>query len=228
MAEEATTTSSPAQTQTQTQSTETTASPLEKVYSEFKIEDQAATFQPEPRTPAQPAPQAPSFKAPDPFDPNFGQWQGAVSQTVTSLNQAVAQTANKLSQIEREIVQRKVEADIKQAAGVVSESAGIDPDMAEVHLEVTARKDPKFKSIWDNRDRNPKAFQAAIKAVAELAKEKYTVRQDPQLAENQRAMKVSQQQMATTTKTSQNEEWGNMSYAERQAKVRVMLKSAGR
>ncbi len=225
MAEEATV-SSPAPTQTQTQ-TETAPNPLEKVYSDFKIEDTAASFQPAPQTQAQPVTQAPP-KAPDPFDPNFGQWQGAVSNQVTSLTQAVTQAAGKLNQIERQIVQRQVEADIKQAAGTIASAAGIDPEIAEVHLEVTARKDPKFKAVWENRGKNPKAFEAAIKAVSELAKEKYTVRQDPQLAENQRAMKVSQQQMATTTRESEQEKWASMTPADRQREIQRMLRAGGR
>ncbi len=225
MAEEATV-SSPAPTQTQTQ-TETATNPLEKVYSDFTIEDTAASFQPAPQPPAQPVTQAPP-KAPDPFDPNFGQWQGAVSNQVTSLTQAVTQAAGKLNQIERQIVQRQVEADIKQAAGTIASAAGIDPEIAEVHLEVTARKAPKFKAIWENRGKNPKAFEAAIKAVSELAKEKYTVRQDPQLAENQRAMKVSQQQMATTTRESEQEKWASMTPADRQREIQKLLRAGGR
>lgn len=222
MAEEATV-SSPAPTQTQS-APETTVTPLEKVYSDFKIEDTAASFQPQPQTATPVAPP----KAPDPFDPNFGQWTGAVSNQVTTLTQAVTQAAGKLSQIERTIQQRQVEADIKQAAGTIASEAGIDPDLAEVHLELTARKDPKFKAVWDNRDKNPRAFQAAVKAAAAMAKEKYTVRQDPQLAENQRAMKVSQQQMATTTKQSEQDKWANMEPAERQREVQKLLRMGGR
>lgn len=229
MAEEATT-QSPAPAQPQTQSTEQ-ASPLDKVFNEYKIEDTAATFQPAPQVQA-PQHQAQTIappKTPDPFDPGFPVWQQSVTGQVAQINQAVAQTATQLTQMQRELQARKVEADIKQAVGVIAEKAGIDPDLAEVHLEVTARKDPRFKAVWENREKNPRAYQAAIQAAAEIAKDKYTVRQDPQLAENQRAMKVSQQQMATAARQkSEQDSWAEMSPADRAREWNKLLRAGGR
>jgi CTP:phosphocholine cytidylyltransferase-like protein len=82
-------------------------------------------------------------------------------------------------------------------------------------------------SIWNNRGKNPKALTAALEAFAGELKDKYTVRQDPQLVENQRAVKASQQQMATTQKQSQQDEWSSMTPAERQSKVRLLINSGG-
>ena len=204
-----------------------TVSPLEKVYSDFNIEETASTFQqPQSTQPAEtPAvqhqPQAP--KVPDPFDPNFAAYQQAVAQNMTVLHRSVSEATGKLNALERQLHQRQTESDIKSAVGQIAEKAGIDPDVAEVALEVKARKDPKFLTVWNNRQKNPKAYSAAIQAFSQEAQQRFTVRQDPQLAENQRAVKVSQQQMATTQARSQNDEWADMTPVERQAKVRLLM-----
>ena len=64
---------------------------------------------------------------------------------------------------------------------------------------------------------------AALQAVASEFQQKYTVRQDPQLVENQRAVAASRNQMATTTKEDANAEWAGMTSQERQAKVRQLI-----
>lgn len=218
---------SPEQTQTQAPAPQE-PSGLEKVYSDFKIEDQAASFQPQPA--AQPAPQAvPQVpftpKAPDPFDPNFQQYMGNLAQVAAQTNNALHQTRTELTQMQQALQRQRVEADIKSAVGKITEKAGIEPEIAEVALEAKARKDPRFLAVWNNRDKNPKAFEAAIAAVAQEFQSKYTVRQDPQLAENQRAIKASQQQMATTTKANAQDEWASMTPSERQQRVRALITS---
>lgn len=201
---------------------------LEKVYKDFNVEDTAATFQPQqpqsqPAPAQQPAPQAPSINVPDPFSADFPAYQARVAGQVQALTQAMNDVSGKLSAQERQFQTRQTEADIKQAVGVITEKAGIDPDIAEVALEAKARKDPRFLKIWNNRSQNPKAFQAAIAAVASEFQQKYTVRQDPQLVENQRAVAASRNQMATTTKEDANAEWAGMTAGERQAKVRMLI-----
>ena len=196
---------------------------LEKVYSDYKIEDQANSFQPQPAS--QPAPvQAPIIpKTPDPFDPSFQQYVGNLAQVAAQTNNALHQTRTELTQMQQQLNRQRVEADIKAAVGKITEKAGIDAEIAEVALEAKARKDPRFLAVWNNRDKNPKAFEAAIAAVSQEFQQKFTVRQDPQLAENQRAIKASQQQMATTTKASAQDEWASMTPSERQQKVRMMI-----
>lgn len=198
------------------------SSPLEKVYTDFKIEDQAATFQPQAPATAQPA--APQFKAPDAFDPNFPAYQAQLANGVLAAQQALQQTNSKLTALEQQLHSRQVEADIKQAVGVVAEKSGIPADLAEVALETLARKDPKFLQIWNNRQKNPKAFNAALNAAASEFSQRFAVKQDPQLVENQRAVAASRNQMATTQKTTEADAWGAMSAAERQQKVQMMIR----
>lgn len=198
-------------------------SPLEKVYTDFKIEDQAASFQPQQQ--AQPVQQqAPVVpKAPDPFDPNFQQYVGGLAQSTALLNSSLHQTQAQLTAMQQQIARERVEADISKAVGKITEKAGIEPEIAEVALEAKARQDQRFRSVWENRHKNPKAFEAAINAVAMEFQQKFTVRQDPQLVENQRAVKASQQQMATTTKTDKNDEWASMSRQERDVAWRRLV-----
>lgn len=198
---------------------------LEKVYKDFNVEADAASFQPEHPAPQaapvqQPAPQPKKF---DPFDPNFPAHMQSIEQAAVQAQSALSQLQGQHTALQRQLHAQRVEADLKQAASSVAEKAGIDPEVAEVLLESRARKDPKFLSIWNNRSKNPKAFSAAIEALSGETKDKFTVRQDPQLVENQRAVRASQQQMATTTKESDQDKWANMSPTERaQERQRIM------
>ena len=128
----------------------------------------------------------------------------------------------------RELHRRETEADIRQAVEVITKEAGIEAGIAEVALEAKARQDPRFLHVWNNRQKNPQAFQAALKAVSSEFGEKFTVRQDPQLVENQRAVAASRNQMATTQTKSDQDKWTGMTRTERQAEVRAMLKDSGR
>lgn len=195
---------------------------LEKVYSDFKIEADAASFNPQSPQPATPAP-APVVPKIDPFDPNFAAHMADLSRKAGETQSALQQTQSRLSQMERQIVQRQNEADIKQAVGVLTEGNGIKPKVAEVALEAKAREDPRFLKLWNMRSQNPQAFNAALKALKGDFEQEYTVRQDPQLLENQRAVRASQQQMATTQKTTQQDKWAEMSPQERAAeRARIM------
>jgi hypothetical protein len=204
------------------------ASPLEKVYTDFGVEAEAEKFQPQSPAPAQPAAPAPAFKAPDPFSPEFGVYQAQLQQGVSALHQSLQQTQQKLTALDQQLNRRQVEADIRQAAKTLSEKAGIDADVAEVAFEAQARKDPRLLQIWNNRAKNPRALEAALNALGTEFAQKYAVRQDPQLVENQRAVAASRQTMATTQKTSDADAWAEMSPQERQAKVQQLLRQGGR
>lgn len=199
-------------------------SPTEQVYKDFNIEETASQFQPEttkaPQTTQTQAPVAPKF---DPFDPNFSAHLGSMANGVTSINQALQATRAELGTLRQELHHERTEADIKRAVGTIAEKSGLDSKFTEVAFQLRAKEDPRLLSIWNNRAKNPKAFERALEAVATEFKETYTVKQDPQLAENQRAAKASQQSMATTTKTSQNDQWAQMTPQERAAeRARIM------
>ncbi len=199
---------------------------MEKVYKDFGIEDQANSFQPQSPTPAAtPAPAATPKIPVDPFAPDFALHQEKLAHGVSVLTQAQGQAFQKLDALEKRIQQRETEADIKQAVGVIAEKSGIEPDIAEVALEARARSDPKFLALWNQRHKNPKALSAALQALSGEFKDRFAVKQDPQLVENQRAVKASQQQMATTAARTANDEWADMSPSDRQRRVQALIKS---
>jgi hypothetical protein len=198
---------------------------LEKVYSDFKIEDTAAEFNPQSPTPANQQPAPPQTVTPkfDPFDPNFPAHMTAIQRAAVDAHTALQQTQQRMTALEQTLHSRAVEADIKQAVGTLTEGTGINPKIAEVAMEAKAREDKRFRAIWQNRSQNPAAYQAALKAFKTELQDTYTVRQDPQLVENQRAVRASQQQMATTTKETEQTKWANMTPAERAAeRTRIM------
>ena len=192
------------------------------VYQEFSIEDQAASFQPQ--SPAPAAPQAASsFKAPDPFDPNFGAYQAQLAGGVAQLNQALHATRNEVGTLRHQLNSERTEADIKRAVGTIAEKSGLDPKFAEVAFQLKAKEDSRLLQIWNNRAKNPQALSKALEAVSAEFKQTYSVKQDPQLVENQRAAAASRNSMATTQKSSEQDEWAGMTSNERQAKVRMLI-----
>lgn len=215
-------------TPSETTAAPTTAEPkgLEKVYADFKIEETAQQFEQSPQ-PVRQEPQAPVSKW-DPFDPNFSGHMQNVSKAALEAHTTLQQTRNELGTLQREIHTQRVEADIKSAVSTLTDGTGIKPKIAEVAMEAKAREDARFRVIWQNRSKNPVAFQAALKAFKQELQDEYTVKQDPQLVENQRAVKASQQQMATTTKTSPNDKWVDMTPAERQRDIQLLLRQGGR
>jgi hypothetical protein len=200
---------------------------LEKVYKDFNIEDTASQFQPQSPQPATPQPPAPQPQVKfDPFDPNFGAHMERVTRAASEAQSSLHQTRQELNQLQQQLHSQRVEADIKQAVETLTEGTGLKPKIAEVAMEAKAREDARFRAIWQNRAKNPAAYQAALKAFRMELQDEYTVKQDPQLAENQRAVRASQQQMATTQKPTENDRWANMSLSERAAE-RERIKRMG-
>lgn len=183
-------------------STVTPAEPmLEDVYKEFNVSPQEQQTQPPVSQPIQQVPQQPAVPPevaiPDPaLDP-----EGHRIFTRNTLNEQ-----NQLKGALRAVVQHvqseqqarakaQEEADIKKAVETVSSKLKADPDFTEIAIAQRYKKDAKFKAIWDNRSKNPEALDKGLKALANELSQKFEFRVDPQLVENQRAMKE-----ATSTK----------------------------
>ena len=175
---------------------ETATQSLDDVYKQYNVEEAAQEFKPQPQ--AQPAPQpvaqpAPSGDAiPDAvLDPQGHKaW---IAQNAATQNNALRAIAGELVQYRTEKAKAAEEADIKSAVTQFKEKLGedIDDDMAEVALGQKARKDPRFLAVYQNRQKNPAAWKAAVGAYANEFKGKVQFKIDPQIAENQRAAKQS-------------------------------------
>lgn len=200
------------QEQSVSQEQPTSAEPtLEQVYTEFKVDDVASSFQPnvqpsqQPRQ--EPTTQTQGFESiPDPVmdAQGFKTWQASQSKEIRETLSRLQASHQALAVAE---IRRQEESDIKTAVATVKEKVGgdIDDDFIEIALGQKARKDAKFNTIWQNRHKNPQAFRAALNAVGNEFKSKFQYRQDPQLTENARAAKQSTQSSLTTKEdTSQN------------------------
>jgi hypothetical protein len=185
----------------QAASTETQAQSLDDVYKTFNVETEAQSFQPQ-RDQRQAAPvQQNPASVPDPvLDPNgYKSW---ASQQHEFTKQALSKLHGELTQFKVERLRAREEADIKTAVQTFKQVAGedVDEDIAEVALGQKARKDPRFLAVYQNREKNPAAWTAAVKAYANEFKGKHSFKVDPQLAENQRAAKQSTQGSQTKQK----------------------------
>ena len=207
MAEEVTQTTSTEQPSS-TEAPQTTEPTLEEVYQSFKVEETPAPQTAPVVQPAQ-APVVPQVHIPDPaLDPDgFRAYERQRVQDQHSLRTALQGIAGQLTAFQRAQAMQKEEQDIKKAVGALKEkNPDLDDDFLEVALGAKARKDPKLMSLWNSRGKNPQAWDAAVKAYSNEIAGKFTMKADPQLAENQRAMKTAQQTMATAQKESSADE----------------------
>ena len=182
---------------------------LDEVYSKFNVEAESSNFNPQvqhQQPAAQPAAQPqPSLGAdiPDPVLDQNG-FKSYLARQGSEYKTALSQLTQAHQRIAVQEIQRREEADIKQAVSQVREKVGdgFDDDFIEVALGQKARKDPKFAAIYQQRDKKPEAWKAALSAVGNEMKSKFTFRTDPQLAENVRAAKQSTQSSLTTSDRS--------------------------
>jgi len=201
--------------------TEDTTESLDEIASSFNVEDQASQFQAQPQQPA-PAPE-PQFNQyqnqsgiPDPISNPDGYdfYMQQQAQQSSQIQQTLNQLAEKVQGYEQQATQQKVDADVEKAVSVINSKLNVDPQMAEVAMEVEYRNNPAFKKIWDNRDKNPAAYNKALGVIADKWSSKFANKADPQLAENVRAAKTSQQTMANAPATDKDDEWSNLSPGE--------------
>ena len=149
------------------------------------------------------------FAKPDYVDPldsdQWNKYQNQQSQNQAALQGQLQDLSDKLTHYEQDKLQALVDTDIKAAVESISSKVeDSDPLMVELYLEKRARENEGFKSIWDNRAKNPKALNKALGAITNELKGKFSIKADPQLAENQRAIQQSQ-----TSNTSNKPAYNN-------------------
>ena len=123
-------------------------------------------------------------------------------QDSQAIRAALTAVAGKLNHFEQAAARQAEEADIKRAVEQVNKHLGdakLDPDVIEISLGAEARRDPRFLQLWNQRTTNPKAFQEGMKAFSAKLGKKFSMRADPQIAENQRALKEATSTKATGT-----------------------------
>ena len=159
---------------------------LDDVISEFNIE-------PTVQAPTPVEPTEPQFQPQTEIDPyDADSIQNFVNNGLSQQQQTMEQLQSRLDAMQQKETNAQTDADIKQAVGVLTTNVeGLNPDMAEAFLEMKARKDSNFNTIWNNRHSNPQAFEKAMGVVSNQAKDMFSLKQNDQLVENQRAMQQS-------------------------------------
>lgn len=186
---------------------------LDQITKDFGIEDQAQQFRQQVAPVKQePVQQFSPSNIPDPLDTEAHKaYLSKIEQNQSSLQQTLEKTIGTISAYEQKAQREALEADIGKAVKTVNEIVQHPkPRMVEVALELKAQEDPKFKAIWDNRQKNPQALERALKVVAKELQDDFSVKVDPDLVKSQRALKLSQQQTATTKKDEPEDAWSGL------------------
>ena len=125
----------------------------------------------------------------DPYDPDSV--KQVMEQRYTTQQQTIEELKQSVQRMQEQEGKARIDADIKQAVGTLTANVkGLNPNMAEAFLEMKARTDQTFNTIWENRRSNPQAFEKAMGIISNEAKDTFAVKDD-QLVENQRAMNQS-------------------------------------
>lgn len=187
---------------------------LDDVYSKFNVQEAAEEFTAKPVQQEPVKREAPVIPDPALDVDGFRKWAGNIAVQDEQVRQSLYSINERLERNEQERIRGQEEADLKAAVSKVKEKVDLEDDFLEVALAHRAKRDPKFMNLWTNRSKKPEAWNAALEVVANDIGKKFSARQDPQLAENQRAMKVSRDQMATTQKVDATEKWAKMDSGE--------------
>lgn len=203
-------------TTTETQTTETTQQTqqtqevtLDDVYKESGL-DKVTTQQTQ-QSPKQETQQTQQTETkvepssvPDPYDAeNFKAYMARQAAGTTALNQAVGEIAKFLSAQQQKEAVSATKADIEKAVSTINEVVGHPKSkVIEATLDGMVRENPQLKAIWDNRGKNPAAWNKALGIVTKQIADDFSVKVDQNLVNAQRARKESQRQMATTTQES--------------------------
>lgn len=181
---------------------------LDDVYKTYKVEEMAQEFKATPKQEVRNEQRSeqreePTINVPDPVLDQAGYKTFMERTFKDSLNtkQALHKLESQLKERDRAAIQEREEADIRKAVSKVNEHLGeskLPDDFVEVALGVEAKRDPRFFTLWNNRTTKPEAFNAAVKAFAGKLGKTYSLRADPQIAENQRALREATSTKATT------------------------------
>lgn len=139
---------------------------------------------------------------PDPYSEEFKAYMARQAAGTTELQKAVTQIAAHIGEAQKTRMLEITKADIDKAVSTINDVVKHPkPKVIEAALDGMVREDPRLKAIWENRAKNPNAWNNALKIVTKQISEDFSVKVDPSLVAAQRARKDAQKQMATTTDT---------------------------
>lgn len=211
------------QIEQQNEQTADSQTTLDDVYKQYGVEGVSRQFQA--ATAPKPLPTEEPI-IPDPvLDPeSYKRFQMDQFQRNRQLQESLNQYGSVVSDIVAKEQHRQLEADVNRAVDYVKSKieGDVDRDLLEVALDLEARRDPRFMQMFEQRGKNPEAWNKALDAFSRKASSKFAMRADPQLVENQRAIKASQQQSGTTRAPAKEDDWEGLSGSEFEAKWRQL------
>lgn len=151
-------------------------------------------------TKTDPATKIDPSSVPDPYDTErFKDWAARQAAGTDALGKAFHEVRQFLTAQQQKAQLEALKADVEKSVKAIDEIAQIGkPTVVEAYLDGMVRQDPRMKALWDNRGKNPAAWNNALKVVAKKMSEEFSVKVDPELQKAQRARKEAQKQMATT------------------------------
>lgn len=182
---------------TATPSNEPAPAPAETLDDIYKsIESTAKQFTqetaPVPQAPANPV--TPDSSVPDPVvDPDgYRRFFAELHTQTRAVTERQRQLENERAQQMQAEVQRREREDITRAVDYIRKKVDLDSDLIEGALFAQALKDQRFADLFSRRYDHPDKWEKAVNVFAQNIGNKFAARVDPQLAENQRAIKASQ------------------------------------
>ena len=117
----------------------------------------------------------------------------------TAIQTELAQTRAELEQYRQEKAQERDEADLTKAVDFLERESGLKGKRRSLKGSLMARasEDQRLRALWNDRQNNPRAWDKALKIIADDLEEEFAVA-NPQLEENQRAMDESQRAQTTS------------------------------
>ena len=140
----------------------------------------------------QPKAEAPKLELPSMDDPDG--FKQAVETSTNEFAQKLQQVNDFIDSQNAAQAKEKLQSDLNAAVDFVAgEIEGVDKRIVKAVLKDEADENPAFKKIWDMRDQNPAALQAALKHLSKQYSEQLAPKVDAEVAANQRAFQQSVQ-----------------------------------
>jgi len=170
---------------------------LEDLYKDLNVSEEAEEFTAQPQQKAE-APVV-DLPTPDPIMDPEGYRAHQAQQATKALYGELTAVKSQLTEFQQTQYEQQTSADIGKAVDKIAKKVeDVDRDVLDAMLNAQAYKDPRFKKLWENRVKNPAAWDRALDAFSNTVVDKFKVKVDPQIEENRRAVHKSQQSMAST------------------------------
>ena len=147
------------------------------------------------------------------------------SKRFDDLANKASQSMETVNQLAAREQQRLLNEAVDNAVEKINEGVNGDNRLADSFLNSQYQRDPNFKRVFDNRDSNPQAYEKALGLLRDEWASMNKNRIDPQVAENQRALRESQQSGSTYVQNDRETELSNMSDGDFMREMRRLANS---